>query len=87
MKKSRKQRNYKRPSKRLPQAKQRNTLQKKKVEASHAPWLQILPGEIEDVPFHYAGRRSISPRNGRREVREMSLYVVERNSRNGRVIR
>jgi hypothetical protein len=87
MKKSRKQRNRKRSSKRLPHAKQPDTLQKKKVEPSHSPWLQILPGDIDDVPFHNAGRASISQRNGRRELRDNTLYLAERNLPSGRIVR
>jgi hypothetical protein len=87
MKKTRKQRNHKRPSKRLPQAKHLHKPQKKKDKPSHSLWLQILPGDIEDDQFRNAGRGLILKRNGRRELREMSLYVAERNLRSGRNFR
>ncbi|HEX3375363.1 MAG TPA: hypothetical protein VHS29_00785 [Candidatus Acidoferrales bacterium] len=87
MKKSRKQQNRKRPSKRIPHAKQRNNLQKKKIDSPHSHWLQILPGDIEDVPVINTGRGFISQRNGRRERRDNGLYLAERNSSSGRIIR
>jgi hypothetical protein len=87
MKKSRKQRSYRRPSKRLSQAKQRCNLQKKKYEPSHSQWLQILPGDIENDRFRSAGRGLIPQSNGGRELREIRLHVAERNLRSGRKFR
>jgi hypothetical protein len=87
MKKTPKQRSHKRPSKRLPQTKHRHKTQKKNDEPSHLPWLHVLSGDIEDDQFRNAGRVLIFQQNGRRELREMNLYVAERNLRSGRNVR
>jgi hypothetical protein len=87
MKQSRKQHNRKRPSKRLPQAKQDSKQQKKKDKTIHSPWLQFLPGDKDDDQFRNDSRGLILQRNGRRELRETSLYVAERNLRSGRKFR
>jgi hypothetical protein len=87
MKKSRKQRNHKRPSKQLPLTKHRKKVPKKKDEPAHSPWLQIFPRDIEDDPFRNDSRGLSLQRNGRRELREISLYVAERNLPSGRKFR
>jgi hypothetical protein len=88
MKKTPEQRNHKRPSVRLPETKQRKQLQNKKDEPnSRAPWLKILSEDIDEEHAQDAGRNPLTERNGRRERRDNSLYVAERNSPSGRIIR
>jgi hypothetical protein len=54
--------------------------QKQIVMRGSTPWLRILPAGIEDELSADAGRGLLSLRNGRRQPRDLDLYVPEVDS-------
>jgi hypothetical protein len=83
-KKNRKQRkrwNSARHDVRAVRAKRRKSVKKKKVESASAPWLRIVPPGIEDDPSPDFSRGPFSQRNGRRQPRDLDLYIPENEFR------
>jgi hypothetical protein len=62
-------------------AKRRGSAQKKKVECASPPWLRIVPSAIEDDPSTNVSRGFFSLRNGKRQTRDLDLYIPESNLR------
>jgi hypothetical protein len=88
VKKTPKKLNHKRPSVQHPETKQRKQVQNKKDKhVARAPWLKILSEDIDEDHAQDGGRNPLTGRNGRREHRDNSLYLAERNSRSGRIVR
>jgi hypothetical protein len=61
-------------------AKRRESAHGTDVECAPTPWLRIVPTAIEDDPSMDAGRGLFSLRNGRRQPRDLDLYIPEDNS-------
>ena len=80
--KQRKRRQAARREGRAVQAKRRKSVQKKKVESASTPWLRIAPTGIEDDPSSDVSRGLFSDRNGRRQPRDLDLYIPEHDLRN-----
>jgi hypothetical protein len=83
-KKNRNQRKRRRPARheaRAAQAKPRKGATKKKVELASTPWLRISPNDIEEDTRTDVSRRLLSQRNGRRQPRDLDLYIPEDNLR------
>jgi hypothetical protein len=83
-KKNRNQRKRRRPARheaRAVQAKPRKGATKKKVELASPPWLRISPNDIEEDTRTDVSRRLLSLRNGRRQPRDLDLYIPEDNLR------
>jgi hypothetical protein len=79
--KQRKRRQAARHEVRAVQAKRRKSVQKKKVESMSTPWLRIVPSAIEDDPGTDVSSGVSSNRNGRRQPRDLDLYIPERDLR------
>ncbi len=58
-------------------AKRRGNAQKKKIKCPSTPWLRIVPSAIEDDPSTDVSRRLFSLRKGRRQPRDLDLYIPE----------
>ena len=54
-----------------------------KVERAPALWLRMVPTAIEDDLSSDASRGLFSLRNGRRQPRDLELYIPEDNSQSG----
>src|SRR4029077_5850727 len=86
-KKNRKQRKRRRSARhevRAVQAKRRKSVQKRKVESASPPWLQIVSSGTEDDTSTNVSRELFSPRNGRRQPRDLDLYIPEDTLRSGK---
>ena len=79
--KQRKRRQVARHAMRAVQAKRRKSVQKKKVESVSTPWLRIVPSSIEDDPSTDVSGELSSRRNGRRQPRDLDLYIPEHDLR------
>jgi hypothetical protein len=55
--------------------------QNARVECVATPWLRMVPAAIEDELSTDISNRFLSPRNGRRQARDLDLYVPEDNFR------
>jgi hypothetical protein len=75
----RKGRKTARPEAKGVRAKRRERAQKQIVMRDSAPWLRIVPTGIEDELSTDAGRGLFSLRNGRRQPRDLDLYIPEDN--------
>jgi hypothetical protein len=62
-------------------AKRRGSVEKNKGERASTPWLRIVPSGIDDEPRADDFREFSSHRNGRRQPRDLDLYVPEDNSK------
>jgi hypothetical protein len=71
----RKRRRAARPEAKGVRAKRRERAQKLIVMRGSAPWLRIMPTGIEDELSTDAGRGLFSLRNGRRQPRDLDLYI------------
>jgi hypothetical protein len=63
------------------QTRQSGRLGKNKSEAATPPWLRIVPSTSDDEPRDDDFREFASHRNGRRQPRDLDLYLPEENSR------
>ncbi|MGA7796741.1 MAG: hypothetical protein WCA19_27240 [Candidatus Acidiferrales bacterium] len=79
--KHRKRRQSARLEGRAVHAKRRGSVRKKKVKRASPPWLRVLSGGIEDDPSTNVSGGLFSLRNGRRQRRDLDLYIPEDNSR------
>lgn len=83
-KKIRRQRKRNQPARhgeRAAHAKQRKKRKAEDDEPGLPPWLRILPHGSEDEPSTDVSKGSFSLRNGRRQPRDLDLYIPEDNSR------
>jgi hypothetical protein len=81
--KQRKRKQFARHELRAVHAKRRESTKKKIVEYASPPWLRIVPSGIEDDPSTHVPRGLASLRNGRRQPRDLDLYIPEGTLRSG----
>ena len=62
-------------------AKRRPRRKTKNSGAASSPWLRMVPTNIEDEPGADVVRGFLSNRNGRRQPRDLDLYIPEDRSR------
>lgn len=55
---------------------------KKKIECASTPWLRIVPSGTEDDPISNASRGFFPLRSGKRQPRDLDLYMPEDDLRN-----
>jgi hypothetical protein len=82
-KKIRTRRKHERPPRREAKAvhaKRRESEKKKKLASTSTPWLRVMPSAIDGDPRTDAGRGLFPLRNGRRQPRDVDLYIPEGNS-------
>jgi hypothetical protein len=68
-----------RPEAKGVRAKRRERAEKLIVMRGSTPWLRIVPTGIEDELSTDAGRGLFSLRNGRRQPRDLDLFIPEDN--------
>jgi hypothetical protein len=73
----RKRRQSARRELRVVHAKRRGNARKKKVECASPPWLRIVPSAIEDDPTTNVSRELFLLRKGRRQPRDLDLFIPE----------
>ena len=61
-------------------AKRRRSVKKTKGDRAPAPWLRMVSNEMDDEPRAGNVRDFLSRRNGRRQPRDLDLYIPEDKS-------
>ena len=79
--KQRKRRKSIRHEVRAAHAKRRHSPKPKKIERVSPPWLRMVPTSMEDELSSTTSRGFVSNRNGRRQPRDLDLYIPENNLR------
>jgi hypothetical protein len=78
---SRKRRQTARHVVRTSHPKRRENSKRNRNDTAPAPWLRMMPSETDDEPRAEDFRNFFLPRNGRRQPRDLDLYIPESKSR------